>query len=95
MSEALQHGQLRITWYPQVPCEAFNVLVKDVEQARLIYNTLALYDLFQLEHRIKPDFSNMGGLEVWDAAEQEWEMWENEDGDTLSDLLRNEQEEPR
>lgn len=81
--EQLTKGALRLYWIPQVPMTGFHVMVKDIEQALFLYDTLAKYDLFQLEHHIKPDYSNMGGLEVWTGTE--WEEWEDDDGSGISE----------
>ncbi|KKN07676.1 hypothetical protein LCGC14_1064490 [marine sediment metagenome] len=83
-------GDLRVWWIPQVPMKAFRVPVKDTEQAKLILNTLAQYDLFQWRNNIKPDFSNTGGLEVYVASidgenTPGWEEWENEEGEDIND----------
>ena len=64
---------------PQVPCKAFYVEVSNIEEAALLLNTLANYDLFQLENNIKPDYSNMNGVEIFDEDTQEWEDWYIED----------------
>ena len=79
--------KLRVWWIPQVPIQAFYVSVKNVEEAKLILKTLADYDLFQLHHNVKPDYSNVGGLQYWDKPQNEWLEWENENGDTIDDLL--------
>jgi hypothetical protein len=67
--------KLRICHYPQIPCEPFIVKVESLEEADKIMNTLANYDLFQYENKIKPDYSNMAILEQWDEEEQEWCDW--------------------
>lgn len=54
---------LHVWWIPQIPGEAFRVPVKDLEQGAFLLNALALYDQFQLDHNIKPDYCNMGGME--------------------------------
>jgi hypothetical protein len=60
-------------WHiPQVPGKAFEVESDDLRTAVLILDTLAFYDLFQFEQRIKPDYSNAGGISEWDAAAGEW-----------------------
>jgi hypothetical protein len=64
--------KLRVWWIPQVPMEPFYVPVNSLEEANLLLDALAAYDQFQLEKHIKPDYSNVGGLQVWD---------ENSDGD--------------
>ncbi|MED1664854.1 hypothetical protein [Brevibacillus laterosporus] len=43
-----QVKKLRVSHFPQITCEPFTVEVDNLEQARLMYNTLADYDLFQL-----------------------------------------------
>lgn len=85
-------GDLRVWWIPQVPGKPFHVPVKNVDEAELVLATLARYDLFQLENRIKPDFANAGGLEVVEKAnesgsELEWCEWMNENGDSIDDVM--------
>ena len=66
---------LRVAHYPQIPCKAFYVDVDTVEEAVKTMDTLANYDLFQLENRIKPDFCNMNVLQEFDIDEGEWLDW--------------------
>lgn len=72
--------KLRVWHIPQTPCKAFHVDVSSLEEAIKILNTLADYDLFQLENNIKPDYSSCQGLEEWDDAEKEWVEWYSDDG---------------
>lgn len=72
----MKEGDLRVWWIPQVPDKPFYVPVKDVEEAKKILDTLAKYDLWQLAHNIKPDYSNAGGLEVYEKGE--WSEWYSE-----------------
>lgn len=67
-------GELRVWWIPQVPGNPFHVTVKTPEEGKTLLGTLALYDQFQLVERIKPDFCNAGGLEVFEDGE--WSEWE-------------------
>lgn len=69
--------ELRVMHYPQVPCEGFEVKVDSIQQAKLIMDTLAFYDLFQLEQNIKPDFSNFTSLEMYENGE--WTDWADEE----------------
>jgi len=71
--------KLRVSHYPQVPCKPFIVEVKNLEEAKLISDTLANYDLFQYENRIKPDYANATVIEQWDADEEEWISWFDEE----------------
>lgn len=79
-----KHGDLRIWWIPQVPMKAFNMPVKNLVEARLLLDTLAYYDLFQLENNVKPDYSNAGGLSVYDdISEHDWIDWLDQEGKTI------------
>jgi hypothetical protein len=79
-------GALRVWHIPQIPGKPFHVEVRDVREATLILKSLALYDLFQLKHRIKPDYSNAQGLEVFEGGE--WCEWECKNGENIDHYLR-------
>lgn len=67
--------KLRVWWIPQVPSERqFIVPVKSVHEGVLIMDTLAMYDQYQLDNNIKPDYSNAGGLEMLDE-DGDWVSW--------------------
>lgn len=70
-----KEGDLKIWWIPQVPMTAFEVPVKSPEEAAKIMVVLADYDIFQFENRVKPDYSNAGGLCVFESGE--WVDWED------------------
>lgn len=71
--------KLRVWWVPQVPMKAFNIPVRSVEEAALVLDTLALYDQFQYDNRVKPDYCNAGGLQYFDEEENEWLEWCDEE----------------
>lgn len=81
--------KLRVYWHPQVPCTPFVVPVENLVEAKLLLNTLADYDLFQLSHRIKPDYSNAGGLEQLDS-DGDWIEWESADGYSIEQYTLDE-----
>ena len=81
-------GSLRVWWIPQVPGQRFFAPVADLTQAKLLLTTLAHYDLFQFENRIKPDYANAGGLEVFEDGE--WSEWHTEDGDDIDAVMHAE-----
>lgn len=58
--------KLRVWWIPQVPMIPFYVAVDSVPEAAKVMQILAEYDDFQYKQNIKPDYSNAGGLEMWD-----------------------------
>ena len=77
--------KLRVWWVAQVPCKAFYVPVKTVEEGNKVLDILAAYDAFQLENRIKPDYTNVGGLQKWDEIDGEWYDWDIETEDNYFD----------
>lgn len=78
--------KLRVYWIPQVgACEPFYIPVKDVIEAKKVMDILAAYDAFQLQNRIKPDYVNTGGLQIYDDVLEEWEEWELETEDEWFD----------
>ena len=65
-------------WYiPQVPMKAFEVEVGDLPTARLLLDTLCSFSLFEYEHRVKPDFSDAGGIAMLEE-DGEWVDVEDE-----------------
>ena len=80
--------KLRVWHIPQVPMDAFHVDVKDIETAKLILVTLANYDIFQFENNIKPDYSNMSGLQVLEG--DEWADWEDGDCEDIWEVINHE-----
>jgi len=75
--------KLRIWHIPQVPGKAFNVAVNTPREAKKILDVLADYDAFQFENKIKPDYSNAAGLEVFENGE--WCEWEDAEGNNIDD----------
>jgi hypothetical protein len=86
-AQPAKQGDLRVWWIPQVPMQAFYVPVADLAQATLILDMLAQYDLFQFKHRVKPDYSNAGGLQMFDES-GEWTDWYDEDSGESFDEYR-------
>ena len=86
----MKHGDLRVWWIPQIPGKPFRVPVVSLVEGRRLLNVLADYDNFQFKHRIKGDYANAGGLEVFDSADHEdgpagsWVEWYH--GETGEDI---------
>jgi len=74
-------GDLRVWWIPQVPGECFYTPVTSIKEAALLLDMLARYDMFQLKNDIKSDYSNAGGLTVFDNGE--WIDWEDDSGEDI------------
>lgn len=67
---AAQEGDLRVWWIPQVGMDRiFYVPVDTRDQGLWLQAILADYDNFQFENKIKPDYCNVGGLEVFEDGE--------------------------
>ena len=75
----MEAKKLRLLHYPQIQCKPFIVRVKDLEEARKIADTLAFYDQFQFENKIKPDYCNTTILEEWDEQVEGWIDWCDEE----------------
>jgi hypothetical protein len=87
-----KNGDLRIWWIPQVPMEAFYVYIQSLVEAKKILTVLADYDMFQYNNNVKPDYCNVGGLQIYEKEEGEWLDWESEDGESIDDLSISELE---
>ena len=74
-------GGLQIWWVPQIPGESFTVPVESVEQGRWLCGVLADYDLLQFRNDIKPDYSNAGGVQVWEdnGNDNDPSWWDSEE----------------
>jgi hypothetical protein len=76
-------GDMRVWWIPQVPGKAFRVPVASLEEGVKLLIVLADYDLFQYKNRIKPDYSNAGGIEALVKIDPyelpEWCDWYDEE----------------
>ena len=77
-------GDLRVWWIPQIPGEPFYVPVKNLEEAKLIMDTLAKYDIFQFENNIKPDYCNAGDLEYYEV-DYGWIDWVSADFESFTE----------
>lgn len=92
MSEEPKFGDMRVWWIPQVPMKAFYVPVESIKEAKKIMSVLAEYDIFQYENKVKPDYCNVGGLEVYEEnfdgdGNNGWCEWSDEDGDGIDETV--------
>ena len=83
-------GSLRVWWIPQIPMKPYHVPVASIREASLVLTALGYYDLFQFENKIKPDYCNAGGLEVFEDGD--WTEWyDDESGDDIDGLDEDQQ----
>ena len=81
-------SKLRVWWIPQVGInETFYVPVNTPEEGKKLLDTLAAYDAFQLQNNVKPDYCNIGGLQIFDDEDGEWYDWNIETDDYYYDDL--------
>jgi len=79
---------LRIWHIPQVPSNnPYHIPVKDVEEAVRILPILWNYDTYQFENKIKPDYSNVSGLECWNEDTKEWEEYYDDNGNDINEII--------
>lgn len=82
--------KLRVWWIAQVgqDSDSFYVPVENVVEAKRVMDILAAYDAYQLQNNIKPDYCNVGGLQMLNVETGEWEDWytETEDGYYFDDI---------
>jgi Superinfection exclusion gene product 17 len=87
-----RHGQLKVWWIPQIPGRKFEYLIETLVEAKTVLNTLAEYDMFLLQHGHRVDYSNAGGLMVFDEDDTNdgplgsWVDWYSEDGTEFDDI---------
>ena len=81
-----KEGDLQVWWCPQCPMKSFKVDVKNTDEAILLLTTLARYDLFQYENKVKGDYANVGGLNVYE--DDEWISWYNDEFEDIDELMR-------
>lgn len=73
-----EQGAYCVYWIPQIPMPPFRRSVSSLDEAVKLLETLAFYDTFQFEMNVKGDYSNAGGLEIFEGGE--WQEWESEEG---------------
>jgi hypothetical protein len=84
--------KFRVWWIPQVPMKPFYIPVNSLEEARLVLDTLAIYDLFQLKNNIKPDYCNVGGLQSFETDPEinDWCDWyDEESGESFNEYCQS------
>lgn len=68
-------------WYiPQIPMPAFEREYGNFDTAREVLDAIIGLSIFEFEHRVKPDYADMAGIQRWteegweDVEEDEWEL---------------------
>jgi hypothetical protein len=76
-------GDLRIWYIPQIPMKAYHRDITSVEEGRNLLDAIYELALFELEHRVKPDYSNAGGIERWEEDGEGGYAWSEVDEDEM------------
>lgn len=91
-----KNGDLKVWWIPQIPMKRFEYPVKSIQQATIILDVLAKYDIFQYENNVKPDFANAGGLLVYDEEciedndpDSGWVEWDDDEGRDIKEVVND------
>jgi hypothetical protein len=61
-----QLGDLQIFYIPQIPMPAFTYPVPDRATGELLLDAIYELALFEFEHKVKPDYANVGGVQVFE-----------------------------
>lgn len=68
-------------WYiPQVPMKAWEVEVQSLDTARLVLECVVQFSNFEFENKVKPDYSDVGGICEW--VDGEWEDVDEMEGNS-------------
>jgi len=59
----------RVWHVPQIPMRAFVINCDTIAEAQRMLDVLSMYDLFQYENNVKPDYANAGGVLQWDLGD--------------------------
>lgn len=80
--------KFRVVWFPQVGHKPFCHRVQSYDDGKALCNALAEYDLFLLEHRHRPDFSNAGAVQFHDQVHTggEWHDCPEDEADWADEL---------
>lgn len=70
-NDAPQENDLRVWYIPQVPMKPFTVEVPDLRTGKLVLDALSGLSLFEYVNRVKPDYSDAGGISRYEADEED------------------------
>ena len=85
------NGDLMVYHIPCIGVDEFLIIVNDINEAKLILNTLADYDLYLTNDvGLLDDYSNVSGLLTYDNGD--WVEWINDLGDDIWDIIGDDSE---
>lgn len=87
-------GTLKVWYVPQVPMQPYERILphhdgdeeKELALAAILLDTIISFSSFEFENRVKPDYSDMGGIERWEGdgeGGRDWYEVEDEEWEAL------------
>lgn len=67
--------KLRVWWISQVGTKPFYIPIDSIKEGKKIMDVLSYFDCFQYNQRIRTDYCNAGGIEMFDEETNEWVDW--------------------
>lgn len=80
-----QPNDLRVWYIPQVPMNAFTVNVPDLKTGVLVLETLEKFSEFEYQNRVKPDYSDVGGINRWENHGDGWDWYDVDEDEESPD----------
>jgi hypothetical protein len=77
---------LRVWWKSTFPGTAFYFSVASLLEAKILLTALPEYDWFLYDNHLRGNYSNCGGLQMWNESTQEWEEWWDEENRDIVDF---------
>jgi hypothetical protein len=78
--------KLRVWWKSTFPGNAFYFPVNSLLEAKLLLTALPEYDWFLYDNHLRGNYSNAGGLQMWNESTQEWEEWWDDENRDIVDF---------
>lgn len=79
-------GDLKVFYAPQVPMKAFEVKAIDLPDAVRVLSIITNFSIFEYENKIKPDYSDYGGVVRYEADGEGGFEWCDVDQDELDEF---------
>lgn len=78
-------GDLKVWYIPQVPMPHFSVPAESLREAVKLLDAITSFSAFEFENRVKPDYSDAGGISRWESDGEGGYDWYDVDEFELRD----------
>lgn len=65
-------SEFRMWYIPQIPMPPFTREFDTAREAQAALDLIFAFSFFEFENRVKPDYTDAGGIEIWDEDAAEW-----------------------